>query len=112
MSNDAYDSPWKGILDRYFPAFIAFFFPEIHQEINWSQGYEILDKELEQVTRDADLGKRLADKLFKVWRRNGDEQVVYTHVEVQAKSQTIFPQRMHVYNYRVYDRYQKPSTLR
>ncbi len=67
MSKDAYDSPWKGILDRYFPDFIAFFFPQIYEEIDWSRGYEILDKELEQVTRDAELGKRFADKLIKVW---------------------------------------------
>lgn len=108
MSKDAYDSPWKGILDRYFPAFIAFFFPEIYQDIDWSRGYEILDKELEKIVREADLGNRYADKLIKVWRLDGEEQVVYIHVEVQAQRQPIFDERMYVYNYRVYDRYQEP----
>ncbi len=108
MSKDAYDSPWKGIIDRYFPAFIAFFFPEIYREVDWSHGYEILDKELEKITRDAELGKRHADKLIKVRRLNGEEQVVYIHVEVQAQRQKIFDHRMYVYNYRVYDRYRQP----
>ena len=108
MSKDTYDSPWKGILERYFPEFVAYFFPEIHQEIDWSRGYESLDKELEQVTRDAALGKRYADKLIKVWRRNGEEQVVHIHVEVQGQPEAAFPQRMHVYHYRIFDRYQKP----
>lgn len=26
--NDDYDSPWKEVLERYFPGFLAFFFPE------------------------------------------------------------------------------------
>lgn len=30
-----YDSPWKEILDGYFPAFMAFFFPAAAAEINW-----------------------------------------------------------------------------
>jgi hypothetical protein len=31
---DAYDTPWKYILEDYFEDFIAFFFPEIHTEID------------------------------------------------------------------------------
>jgi len=35
-------------------------------EIAWTQGQEFLDKELQKVVRDADLGRRYADKLVKV----------------------------------------------
>src|SRR5712691_12375256 len=59
-----YDSPWKEMLDGYFPAFMAFFFPEAHADIDWSRGYESLDTELQQIVRDAALGTRLADKLM------------------------------------------------
>ncbi len=41
-----YDSPWKEMLDGYFPAFMAFFFPEAHTDIDWTRGYESLDTEL------------------------------------------------------------------
>ena len=41
-----FDSPWKEVLDRYFPAFLDFFFPNIHADIDWSRDYEMLDKEL------------------------------------------------------------------
>ena len=47
-----YDSPWKEVLDCYFEAFMAFCFPQAHAEIDWSRGYEFLDKELQQVVRD------------------------------------------------------------
>jgi len=45
-SRDDYDSPWKDILTVYFEQFLAFFFPKIMQEIDWSRGYNSLDKEL------------------------------------------------------------------
>ena len=31
-----YDSPWKEALDVYFRAFLAFFYPLIHDDIDWS----------------------------------------------------------------------------
>ena len=58
-----YDSPWKEALERYFEAFMAFFFAQAHRDIEWSRGYEFLDKELHQVTPDAALGRRRVDKL-------------------------------------------------
>jgi hypothetical protein len=67
-SSDDYDSPWKDILETYLADFFAFFFPQIHAEIDWSRTPVFLDKELQQVVRDAELGRRLADKLVQVWR--------------------------------------------
>jgi len=48
-----YDSPWKEIIERYFPDFMGFFFPQIQAQIDWSKGYEFLDKELQKVVRRA-----------------------------------------------------------
>lgn len=30
-----YDSPWKDVLEQYFTAFTAFFFPPVHEGIDW-----------------------------------------------------------------------------
>ena len=57
-----YDNPWKEVLERYFPEFLALFFPQAHADINWNHEHEFLDKELQQVVRDAELGARRADK--------------------------------------------------
>lgn len=104
---DEFDSPWKQILEDYFSDFMAFFFPAIHQDIDWSMGYEFLDTELQKVVRDAELGKRFADKLVKVWKAGGEELWVLTHIEIQQSRETHFPERMFVYNYRLRDRYGK-----
>jgi predicted DNA-binding ribbon-helix-helix protein len=103
-----YDSPWKEALDAYFEPFLALLFPEVHRRIDWSRGYESLDKEFQQVVREAEVGRRYVDKLVKVWTMDGAECWVLVHVEVQTARDAEFPKRMYVYNYRVFDRYNKP----
>lgn len=107
QSPTEFDSPWKDAIERYFEDFILFFFPQAHGEIEWSLGYEFLDKELQQVVRDAELGLRLVDKLVKIWRTGGEEAWVLIHVEVQSQFESGFAERMFVYNYRIYDRYKR-----
>ncbi len=58
------DTPWKKILRSYFPQAIQFFFPAVAELIDWEKPYEFLDKELAQIARDAEQGKRYADKLM------------------------------------------------
>lgn len=103
-----FDGPWKEVLEDYFQDFLLFFFPDIHTDINWDQGYEFLDKELQQVVRDAAIGTRYGDKLIKVWRAGDEELWVLIHVEVQAQPDSNFAERMFTYNYRLRDRYGKP----
>jgi hypothetical protein len=102
------DSPWKEALEQFLPQFLAFLFPAVHGAIDWRQGYQSLDKELHQVTRRSEVGRRLADKLFKVWLANGEEAWLLIHIEVQGTREENFPERMYVYNYRIYDRFQRP----
>ncbi len=48
-SNDQYDSPWKEVIERYFPEFMAFYFPDAYAEIDWSKEHVFLDQELRAV---------------------------------------------------------------
>jgi hypothetical protein len=98
---DDFDSPWKEAVERYFPEFMAFYFPAAHVRIDWSLGYEFLDQELRAVVQDAELGKRLVDKLVRVTRLSGAEDWIYLHLEVQGNRQAAFAERMFVYNYRL-----------
>jgi len=103
-----YDSPWKEALDAYFEAFLLLLFPEVHRHIDWSRGHESLDKEFQQVVREAAVGRRYVDKLVKVWTKDGVECWVLIHVEIQTTRDAELPRRMFVYNYRVFDRYNRP----
>jgi hypothetical protein len=103
-----YDSPWKEILEHFFPEFMAFFFSEAHAAIDWKQGYTFLDKELQQVVREAETGRRHVDKLVQVTLHGHSSKAwVLIHVEVQGDPETAFARRMYIYNYRLFDRYER-----
>ncbi|MFB1511166.1 MAG: hypothetical protein AADX96_17855 [Thiocapsa sp. C3-sup] len=103
-----HDSPWKEALEGYFPEFLALLFPRIHAGIDWSLGYRFLDKELQQIVRDADIGRRYADKLVGVHRLDGQPAWVLVHVEVQGEPETAFAERMFVYNHKIRDAHGVP----
>jgi len=100
-----YDSPWKEIVEQFFPEFITFFFPHIYADIDWSRGYEFLDKELQKIIRDSQTGRKHVDKLVKVWLKNGDEAWIGIHIEVQGQYELLFPQRMFQYHTLLYNHY-------
>ncbi|XGA80969.1 hypothetical protein OR573_04770 [Halomonas sp. CH40] len=100
-----HDSPWKMALESYFQEFLDLLFPAINEQVDWSQGYSFLDKELQQITPDADSGRRHADKLIKVYAKDGSETWVLIHVEVQGEPEEAFAERMYTYQYRLRDRY-------
>jgi hypothetical protein len=102
---DDYDNPWKKVLEKYFQEFMLFFFPEIHDDIDWEKGYEFLDQEFQQIVRDAESTKMYVDKLVKVSRKSGEESAVFVHVEVQSQEESVFSQRVFTYNYRIRDCY-------
>ena len=60
------------------------------------------------MVRDAELGKRLADKLVKVWKLSGEETWVLIHIEIQSQEEGQFGERMFVYYYRLRDKYDLP----
>jgi hypothetical protein len=52
-------------------------------------------------------GRRHADKLVKVYLRDGSETWLLIHVEVQGKKESGFEERLYIYNYRIFDRFRK-----
>lgn len=102
-----YDSPWKEAISLYFPEFMRFFFPNIAIEIDWSQGFQFLDTELQKIKRETETGRREADKLVQVWQHNGQETWVLLHIEVQSQPQSEFAERMYIYNSRLFDTYRR-----
>jgi hypothetical protein len=51
--------------------------------------------------RDAEIGKRLADVLVKVFLKDGSEKWLLIHIEVQGYYEKEFGRRMFIYNYRI-----------
>ncbi len=62
---------------------------------------------MHRIAKDAEIGDRLADKLFKVHAKDGQEAWLLIHVEIQGRPEAIFSERMYTYNYRAFDLYHK-----
>ncbi len=106
--NDDYDTPWKEVMTDHFPEFMAFYFPSAYAEIDWSRPHDFLDQELSALSPDAEISRRLLDKLVRVYLHDGGEQWVLVHLEVQGWRDARFAERIFIYHYRVYDRYRRP----
>jgi hypothetical protein len=109
--NNDYDSPWKEALSHFFKSFMEFFFPEAYEQIDWSRSYELLDTELQRISQDTNFGKRLADKIIKVFLKNPDNPtkitaaIVIIHIEIQGEPDANFTRRMFIYHYRIFEKY-------
>ncbi len=99
------DLLWKGIIEDLFEDFLHFYFADLVVEVDFEKGFEFLDKELQQIYPESALGQRFADKLAKVFLKNGVELWLLVHVEVQGYSDHDFSERMFTMFYRLRDRY-------
>lgn len=102
------DSSWRRILEKLLPEFLAFYFREIYQAIDFDKGFEFLDKELQKILpQEDDAGKRVVDKLVKIFLRDGSERWLLIHIEIQGYYEADFPKRVYQCNYRIADRFEE-----
>ena len=101
VTTDEQDSAWKELLDTCLPDFVAFFFPDIARDVDWTKRWEPKDKELAKLKPDLPGGKLYADKLYQVWLKNGKAKWLLIHIEVQGRAHRGFARRVYDYNYRI-----------
>ena len=112
------DTLWKGIIENLIDEFIQYFFPAYIDKIDFERGFEFLDTELQKLIPDNSGQNRHADKLIRVWLKDGQEAGLLNavevwfliHVEVQGYQDSQFAARLFEYMYRIRDKYQRPVT--
>ena len=106
------DILWKVIMEEVFDDLLRFIMPDADQEYNMERGFEFLDKELAEMypEPEKESDTRFADKLIKVFNREGEENWILIHIEVQGDTsrRVQFTERMFRYFYRILDKHQKP----
>ena len=102
------DTAWKEMIERWFPAFFEFFFPDVYQEIDWSREPEFLDKELSYAVRMAGRGRRSVDKLARVYLKDGKDTWALAHIEAQSQKEETFSKRMFICNTLLFARHDRP----
>lgn len=106
------DILWKGILEQVFDDLLRFVFPRADQLFNLDRGVEFLEKELGEMNPQPEKKSdtKFVDKLVKVFQRDGTEEWVLCHVEVQGANDKDFAKRMFKYYARIFDRFDRPLT--
>ena len=102
-----FDEAWKKIIERFFPQLLRFFVPDLYEDVDFSKGITFLDKEMEQLSKRSVKGAKYVDKLAKVYLKNGREQWILIHIEVQGDPKKGFSLRMFRYFYRIFDKHGK-----
>lgn len=103
------DALWKGILEDLFEDFLQFFYPEAVSQFDFGAGFDFLDKELEVIFPGNDQeNPRFVDKLARVYTKDGTDNWILVHIEVQGSRDKRFEERMFTYFYRIFERYHKP----
>lgn len=101
------DTLLKAAFEELFPHLLRFCFADAAKLFDFRKGFAFLDKELTELFPELikQGGNRFVDMLVKTFLKNGREEWILVHVEIQGGSIKNFPQRMFQYWYRIYDRY-------
>ena len=103
------DTQWKDLIEELFLSFVEFFLPAIYPDIDFEKEYLFLEQEFPKIVPEYyNEGKVINDKLARVHLKNGKQQLLLIHIEVQSSPETDFAQRMYKYFYRIKDHYGLP----
>lgn len=81
-----YDVLWKGMFEEVGDDLLRFVFPDADRDLDLKRGIEFLDKEVEEMYPEPEKegNTRIADKIFKVYLKDGSERWMLVHLEVQG----------------------------
>lgn len=107
MSRRKDDILLKSAFEEAFPDLLRFCFADADDILDMEKGFVFLDKELSELFPELEKqgGNRFVDMLVKAFLKNGKEEWILVHIEIQGGSDKDFAERMFQYWYRIYDRH-------
>ena len=98
------DALLKAAFEELFPYLLRFCFPDADKVFDFRKGFVFLDKELAELFPELKKqgGSRFVDMLVKTFLKNGKEEWILMHIEIQGGSTKGFPKRMFTYRYNAY----------
>ncbi|MBQ7578493.1 MAG: hypothetical protein IJT21_09535 [Synergistaceae bacterium] len=110
-----YDELWKDFIADFWQEILKKFIPSLYKKADLNREPEFLDKELHDILasfndNDSKTPKRYVDKLLKIFLKNGGEEWVLLHIEIQGKGGENFSLRMFRYYCLLFIHYGKNPT--
>ena len=107
-----YDELWKDFIADFWREILEKFIPSLYVKADLNHEPEFLDKELHDILaafndNDDKTPKRYVDKLLKIFLKDGGEEWVLLHIEIQNKGGENFALRMFRYYCLLFIHYKK-----
>ena len=93
-----YDGAWKEALRRFLRKILECYFPAVAAAVAWEHPPVWSDKELSQILGQTGRRNRTVDVLVKLRLRDGGEQWILLHLEIQTSYEEDFAERLALYN--------------
>lgn len=102
---------WHDLLEAYFPACLALFWPMLYMDVDWSVAPVTRDADLQRLTgvRPGAQGRTHIDKLFEVQLSGGEPALLFMQVQVQSPNGAGSAPRLYLYHYRPLDASTEPG---
>ena len=97
--------PWQEILEDYFFDFLAFFFPDLHDRLDWSKGYSTLPR---PSLRGSGCHGPGADILLRTHPKDRGEWLLWIYLEVQRSPRGGLAERIFLESARAVEHYHRP----
>ena len=105
------DGIWKDAVEQYLPLLLKRMIPDLYEDVDFSQGFTFLDKELRdtiQVSLAVEHNSaKFVDTLVQVPLKSGKNQWVLLHIEVQGKGGENISLRMILYCCLIFAHYRR-----
>ena len=100
-----FDSLFKTVMHRYFWDGLQIFSPALYEDADISKEPEFLEQELEKIAFDQKKGPNRTDLLVRVPMKDGADQWLLAHLELQGRGGGDLPTRMNRYRSMIYLKY-------
>ena len=80
-----YDALWKDFIHEFWRDILERFMPDLYDKADLDHEAEFLEKELRDLLGDSEPSKNFVDELMKVFLKDGGEEWVLLHIEIQGK---------------------------
>ncbi|MBQ3646746.1 MAG: hypothetical protein II960_09125 [Synergistaceae bacterium] len=105
------DGIWKDAVEQYLPLLLKRMMPELYEDVDFSQNFTFLDKELRdtiQVSLSEDHNAaKFVDTLVQVPLKSGKNQWILLHIEIQGKGGEDISLRMVLYCCLIFAHYRR-----
>ena len=105
------DEIWKDAVEQYLPLLLKRMMPEVYEDVDFSQNFTFLDKELRDTVQvslsEEHNAAKFVDTLVQLPLKSGKNQWVLLHIEVQGKGGEDISFRMILYCCLIFAHYRR-----